>query len=69
VRTPEWNYIARWSPGAPFEELYRVAKDPLELEEVSAQNPAVVKDYRARLKQHVDNGWAITKGSFATVLS
>ena len=44
-------------------------KDPLELEEVSAQNPAVVKEFREKLKQHVDGGWAVTKGTFATVLS
>jgi arylsulfatase A-like enzyme len=69
VRTREWNYIGRWSPGGRFEELYNVQKDPLELEEVSAQNPAVVKEFREKLKQHCDNGWAITKGTFATVLS
>ena len=69
VRTPEWNYIGRWSPGGRFEELYHVQKDPLELEEVSAENPAVAKEFREKLKQHCDNGWAITKGTFATVLS
>jgi len=69
VRTHEWVYIGRWSPGAPFEELYDVRKDPLELENVAAQNPAVVKEYRERLKRYVEGGWAITKGTFATVLS
>ena len=69
VRTPEWNYIGRWSPGERFEELYHVQKDPLELDEVSAQHPAVVKAYREKLKQDVENGWAITKGTFATVIS
>jgi arylsulfatase len=69
IRTPEWTYIGRWSPGAHFEELYNSKKDPLELEEVSAQNPAVVKEFREKLKQYVEGGWAVTKGTFATVLS
>lgn len=69
VRTREWVYIGRWSPGASFEELYNAAKDPLELEEVAAQNPAVAKEFRERLRQYVDGGWAVTKGTFATVLS
>ena len=69
VRDREWVYIGRWSPGPKFEELYNVRKDPLELEEVSAQNPSVVAEYRRRLMQHVENGWAITKGTFATVVS
>jgi len=69
VRTHEWNYIGRWSPGGRFEQLYNVQKDPLELDEVSAQNPAVVQEFRAKLKQHIDGGWAVTKGTFATVLS
>ena len=44
-------------------------QDPLELDEVSAQNPSVVKEFREKLKQHVDGGWPVTKGTFATVLS
>ena len=69
VRTPEWTYIGRWSPGAPFEELYDARKDPLEMQNVAVANPSVVKDFRQKVKQYVDNGWAITKGSFAIVLS
>lgn len=69
VRTHEWVYIGRWSPGKPFEELYDVRKDPEELKNVAAQNPSVVSEYRAALKKHVDEGWAITKGTFARVLS
>ena len=69
VRTPEWTYIGRWSPGAPFEELYEVRQDPLEMRNVADANPSVVKDFRQKVKQHVDAGWEITKGSFATVLS
>lgn len=69
VRTHEWVYIGRWSPGAPFAELYNVQKDPLELEDVAAQYPTVAGEYRKLLKQHVADGWAITKGTFARVLS
>jgi arylsulfatase A-like enzyme len=69
VRTKEWNYIGRWSPGAAFEELYNVRRDPLELEDVAAQNPAVVKEFHQKLKQHVDGGWEVTRGTFAKVIS
>jgi arylsulfatase A-like enzyme len=69
VRTKEWLYIGRWSSGPAFEELYNVQKDSLELDEVSAKNPTVIKDFRQKLKQYVDTGWATTKGTFATVLS
>lgn len=66
VRTPEWNYIGRWNnSGPPFEELYNLTKDPEELDNVAAHHPAVVSELRAKLKNHVDSGWAITKGSFA----
>jgi arylsulfatase A-like enzyme len=69
VRTVEWDYIGRWSPGGKFEELYNLQKDPLELDDVSASNPAVTTEFRQRLKQHVDGGWEVTRGSFATVLT
>ena len=69
VRTPEWTYIGRWSPGTPFEELYDARKDPLEMQNLAVANPSVVKDFRQKVKQYVDNGWEITKGSFAIVLS
>jgi arylsulfatase A-like enzyme len=69
VRTKEWDYIGRWSPGGKFEELYNLQKDPLELDEVAAKHPAVVAEFREKLKRHVDGGWGITRGSFATVLS
>jgi arylsulfatase A-like enzyme len=68
VRTPEWTYIGRWSPGAPFEELYDVGQDPLEMQNVASNTP-VVKDFRQKVKRYVDEGWEITKDSFATVLS
>jgi hypothetical protein len=62
-------YIGRWSPGAPFEELYDVRKDPKELKNVAAGNPTVVAELRARLKDHVNSGWTITRGTFATKLA
>jgi arylsulfatase A-like enzyme len=68
IRTKEWVYIGRWSKGAPFEELYDVRKDPLELNEVSEKNPTVVKEFREKLKAYVDGGWETTKGTFATIL-
>jgi arylsulfatase A-like enzyme len=68
VRDHEWVYIGRWSPGPRFEELYNVGADPKELRNVAAENPAIVAEYRARLKDHVDSGWTITRGTFATKL-
>ena len=69
VRGAEWNYIGRWSSGAPFEELYDLRKDPDELENVAAGHPALVSDFRAKLKRHVDASWPMTRGSFARVLN
>jgi hypothetical protein len=63
------DYIGRRSPGAPFEELYDVRQDPLEMQNVAAANTPVVKDFRQRVERYVDEGWEITKDSFATVLS
>lgn len=68
VRTHEWCYIGRWSSGPPFEQLYDVQRDPLELKNVADGHPSVIKDLRAKLKSHVDSGWEITKGTFATRL-
>jgi arylsulfatase A-like enzyme len=68
VRTPEWNYVGRWNSSVPpFEELYHLSEDPAELENVAAKHPAVISDLRAKLKAHVDGGWAITRGSFARI--
>jgi hypothetical protein len=68
VRDHEWVYIGRWSPGPKFEELYNVRTDPKELKNVATDNPGVVAEYRGRLKDHVDWGWDITRGTFATKL-
>jgi hypothetical protein len=54
--------------GPAVEELYDARQDPLEMQNVAA-NPSLVKELRQKLKEYVDNGWEITKGSFATVLS
>jgi arylsulfatase A-like enzyme len=65
VRTPEYNCIARWSPGAPFQELYDLKADPLELANISSTRPKVVEELRAQLLKHVEESWEITKGRFA----
>ena len=69
VRNHEWVYIGRWSPGPVFEQLYDVRRDPKELTDVAGKNPAVVAEFRARLKDHVNSGWTITRGTFATRLA
>ena len=69
VRSPEFNYIARWNNGPPFEELYDLQKDPDELENVVAKHPALVSDFRQRLKRHVDAWAPQTRGTFARVLT
>lgn len=68
VRTPEWCYIGRWSRGTAFNELYDTRGDPAELHDVVNSHPAEVKELKARLKQHVESGWALTRGTFATIL-
>jgi len=65
VRTPEWSYIGRWSPGPAFEELYDLRRDPLELNNMAGENPKVTSEFRAKLKSYVDKGWETTRGSFA----
>ena len=69
LRTPEWTYLHRWSPGPKFEQLYDLKKDPKELTNVVEQNPAVVEHMQQHLKQYVDDGWEITRGTFAKKLS
>jgi len=69
IRTAEWNYVGRWSSGRPFEELYRVRQDPGELTNVADKQSKVVQDFRGKLKQYIDNGWPITKGTFAQALA
>jgi arylsulfatase A-like enzyme len=67
VRTAEWNYITRWTPGPnTAEQLYDLKKDPDELQNVLAQNPSVVQEYRRRLEQYIESGRDITQGTFHT---
>ncbi len=68
VRTHEWCYLGRWSRGAPFNQLYDVRSDPQELHDVADRHPNIVKELRSRLEEHVEAGWAITRGTFATTL-
>jgi arylsulfatase A-like enzyme len=65
VRTHQWCYLGRWSDGRPFTELYDVQRDSRELTNLAAQHPAVVAELGARLKEYVDSGWSITRGTFA----
>ena len=65
IRTSEWLYIGRWNPGAKFEQLYNVRKDPLELKNIAAENPTVAEEFRGQLNRHVEGGWQITRGTFA----
>ena len=69
IRTHEWCYIARWSEGPPFEQLYDVRKDKLELKNIADANPSVVQEFRSKLKEHVDTGWEITRGTFSRKLA
>jgi arylsulfatase A-like enzyme len=65
VRTAEWNYIGRWSEGTRFEELYDVKHDPKELHNVASKHSSVVEELHGKLKEHVANGWSVTRGTFA----
>jgi arylsulfatase A-like enzyme len=69
LRTPEWVYIQRWSPGPKFEQLYDLKKDPKELTNVAAENAAVVAHMKEQLKDYIAGGWEITRGTFAKKLS
>ena len=64
MRTQEWLYQGRWNPGDAYEELYDLRKDPLELNNLNQQYPAMIDDYRLKLKAYMDSGWPITKGTF-----
>jgi len=67
VRTPEWNYITRWTPGENFaEQLYDLRKDPDELTNVVAANRTVAADFRKKLDAYIDSGRGVTEGTFQT---
>jgi arylsulfatase A-like enzyme len=65
LRTREWNYVTRWSPGTVFQELYQLKSDSLELRNVADQYPQVCAELRQKVMAYVEHGWATTKGTFA----
>lgn len=69
IRTPEWNYHARWSAGPKFEELYDRGRDPLELKSAAEAHPKVCAEFRKQLEDYVAAGWAVTKGRFHSEVS
>jgi len=67
VRTPEWNYLTRWTPGENFaEQLYDLKKDPEELQNVVAENRTLAQEYRKKLDAYIENGRGVTGGTFQT---
>jgi arylsulfatase A-like enzyme len=69
LRTPEWTYIQRWSPGPKFEQLYDLKKDPKELSNVAEENASVVAHMKEQLTEYVASGWEVTRGSFSKKLA
>jgi arylsulfatase A-like enzyme len=69
MRNDEWLYVARWSPGGSFEQLYDLRRDPLELSNVAPENEKLCREFRRRLKAYTDNGWGVTRGSFAETVA
>ena len=69
LRTPEWAYIFRWSPGPAFEQLYDLKNDPEELGNVIEKKPNVAAHMKEQLRSYIDAGWEITRGTFAKKLS
>jgi arylsulfatase A-like enzyme len=71
VRTPEWNYSAVWNrekhKGRYDAQLYDRGKDPDELVDIAAGNPAVIENLHAKLDQYISSGWDITRGTFNEV--
>jgi len=55
--------------GRAFRAALRRAQGSAGAAECSAENPAVVSEFRARLKDHVNSGWTLTRGTFATKLA
>ena len=65
VRTREWNYVTRWTPGDnPAEQLYDLRKDADELTNVVAGHRAVAQEYRKKLDAYIASGRGVTEGTF-----
>ena len=69
LRTPEWVYLTRWSPGPKFEQLYDLKKDPKELVNVAEENGKVVAHMKQQLTKYVADGWEVTRGTFSKTLT
>jgi arylsulfatase A-like enzyme len=64
VRTPDLSYLGHWNNTDGFEELYDARRDPLELTDISQQNPATIEAFRQKMNDYVASGWPTTKGTF-----
>ncbi len=69
IRTPDWNCQLHWDPFEDGDELYDLRQDPDELRNTAAGRPELVEYFRSVLKWYVEDAWAITQGSFSTVLA
>ena len=79
VRAKEWSYSEIWKPeaqqdqfhafpGAPLSiykpQLYNLAKDPQEMNNVVEQYPDIARQMSARMKEYIASGEGLTFGSF-----
>jgi len=58
VRTPEWKLIETTEP--PGVELYHLSSDPGETRDCAAEEPQVVAELRARLRQWLEARTPVT---------
>jgi arylsulfatase A-like enzyme len=71
IRTREWKYICCWDPGIyprVGPELYDLQADPLEQDNVAAEQPEVVRDLQRRLQTWVDERLGARADPIAQVL-
>jgi arylsulfatase A-like enzyme len=70
VRTPEWNLIVPWDmekvDRPKFAQLYDLRSDPRELTNVIDQHPQVAVELRQKLTAYLEEGRALTAGTFLT---
>jgi arylsulfatase A-like enzyme len=68
VRSGEWNYSQVWKPeayeGQYHAQLYNLSKDPEELTNVAEKYPDIVRQLSHQLKEYLDSGREIARGSF-----